>query len=149
MVAPTRAMAAASKGFASRLERMGDPLAWNAPDKCLFVAGIFLTFTLWYMGVFLYILHHPDVAPYVAHAFLRVAFRIQLATIVAWTLVLLACIALRRRGTQSTWLVAVTMGLCVYELVYGSYFFGLYTSVFSGLTIIASWAVGLVLFTKR
>jgi class 3 adenylate cyclase len=142
-------MAPAAKGFAARIERMGDPLAWNSPDKCLFVACIFLTFTLWYMAMFLYILYHPDVAPYVAPSFLPLAFRMQLATIVAWTVVVVACIALRRRRTGSTGLVVVTLALCVYELVYGSYFFGLYTSVFSGLTIIASWAVGLVLFPKR
>ena len=142
-------MVPVGKGFAARIERMGDPLAWKSPDKCLFVASIFLTFTLWYMGVFLYVLQHPDVAPYFAQSFVPLAFRVQTATIVAWVVVILACLAVRHRRTEAPWLVAATIALCVYELVYGSYFFGLYTSVFSGLTIIASWAVGLVIFPKR
>src|SRR5262245_12172057 len=112
-------MGSPSTGFAARLERMGDPLAWNAPDKCLFVAGIFLTFTLWYTGVILYTDYHPDVAPYVVPSFLPVALRVQTATIVAWILLILACIVLRRRRSDSKWLIAATLALCVYELVYG------------------------------
>jgi class 3 adenylate cyclase len=131
------------------IDRIGDPLAWSAADKCLFVAVTFLTFTLWYWASWYYMLRHPEVAPYLDHAFLPFALRVQTATILAWTLVIAAALAVRRRRPEYRALVVVTLAFCGYEIVYGSYFFGLYTSLFSGLAIVASWAVGLIIFDKR
>lgn len=131
------------------VDRIGDPLAWSAADKALFVATIYLTFTLWYGVLWYYVRAHPAAAPYINQSFLPLALGVQAMTIVAWSLLIAAAFVARRRWPDAPGLIATTIVLCVFELVYGSYFFGIFTSVFSGLTIIASLAVGLVLFNAR
>jgi class 3 adenylate cyclase/multidrug transporter EmrE-like cation transporter len=60
-----------------------------------------------------------------------------------------AAVVLRRRRSETGFLIPPTLALCALQLLYGSYFFGIHTSVFSGLTVVASWAVGLILFERR
>lgn len=129
--------------------RPGDPLAWTGPEKCLFVAGTYLTFTLWYFAAWWYVLVHPDAAPYVDQAFLPTALQVQTATIAAWVTIIVIALVARARAAEPRWLVALTIASAVWELVYGSYFFGFHTSLFGGLTIVASGAVGWVLFERR
>ena len=129
--------------------RLGDPLSWTGPEKCLLVSGIYLTFTLWYFAAWSFAFRRPDVAPYIDREFLPTALLVQAVTIVAWTLTIAASLYARRKGYEARGLVAVTMVLALYELVYGSYFFGFHTSLFGGLTIVASGAVGWVLFERR
>lgn len=54
-------------GSGSRLfrsfERIGDPSAWNDPSKCIFVAVICLTATLWYTALWLYTIRNPEFGP--------------------------------------------------------------------------------------
>jgi class 3 adenylate cyclase len=141
-------MAAAETRGASLFERIGDPLGWSDVRKCLFVVAIYLTLSLWYWGLFVYSRRNPDAAPYFDPAVLALVVPLQTALIAAWILLGVVCL-LRRRASRASGLVAATLTLCAYELVYGSYLLGFYTSLFSGLAIIASWAVGLALFTKR
>lgn len=129
--------------------RLGDPLAWSAADKCLFVALIFLTFTLWYWVSWFYLLRNPDSAPYVAHDFLPTALRVQTVAVVSLACLVVAALVLRRRPAHASVLIAPTLAVCVYVLLSGAQFFGLHTSLFAGLTIIASVAVGYVLFARR
>lgn len=128
---------------------LGDPLSWTVPEKSLFVAAIYLTFTLWYFVAWSFALRYPDALPYIDQTFLRTALRVQIVTILAWVTTILCALRARRKGSSPRWLVFLTLLLALYELVYGAYFFGFHTSLFGGLTIVASGAVGWVLFDRR
>jgi adenylate cyclase len=144
-----RAGAGACKATSSPLGRLGDPLSWSGAEKCLFVATVFLTFTLWYGALELVLTRHREFAPYYDRVFLPTALTVQSATIMAWLLVLVVAWVSRQRGVQPRRLVPVTILIALWELLYGSYFFGLYTNLFGGLTIVASFAVGWVIFDRR
>jgi len=131
------------------VSRLADPLAWTLPEKCLLIAGIYLTFTLWYYGVWSYAARYPDVAPYLDPTFLPTALRVQTLTIIGWSATILFALLARWRGTEPPTLLALTVVLAMYELIYGSHFFGLHTNMFGALTIVASGAVGWVLLDRR
>lgn len=130
-------------------ERTRDLLAWSDPDKCLFISVLILALTLWYTTVWYYTANHPEFAPYLDQAAVRVLIRLQALIIVAWTAVILACLAMRRARTTAPVLVNVTSALLACHLVYCSYFFGAYTHPFPSLTIAGCWAGGLLLFNRR
>ena len=128
---------------------LGDPISWTAPEKSLFVSVVYLTFTLWYFAAWSYVLLYPDAAPYVDQAFLPKVLSVQTGMIAAWLSTIVVAVIARRRGAPARGLVPLTIALAVFELIYGSYFFGFHTSLFGGLTIVASGAVGWVLFERR
>ncbi len=125
-----------------------DPMAWTGASKCLFVAVAFLTPTLWYWADWSYVRLHPDSAPYMDVGFLPTALRVQTLTISAWALVAIASLAARSRSRTPPGLIFGTLALAVWEILYGSYFFGHITSLFAGLVVITCLAIGFVLFEK-
>src|SRR4029453_14622134 len=133
-----RAGASAGKATSSPFGRLGDPLSWSGAEKCLFVATVFLMFTLWYGALELVLTRHREFAPYYDRVFLPTALTVQSATIMAWLLVIVVAWVSRQRGVQPRRLVPVTILIALWELLYGSYFFGLYTNLFGGLPIVAS-----------
>ena len=76
-----------------------------------------------------------------------VALALQAVAVCILTVLVVVAMALRRHGTTA--LVAPTLAACVWVLIFDAWFFGLHTSLFAGLTIIASIAVGYVLFERR
>lgn len=141
-------MRRASSEGGTRFEWIGDPLAWSDAKKCLFVVGIYLTLSAWYWVLLVYSLRHPEVTPYADVGVFESVLPLQSAIIVAWTLLAVACFV-RRHARRAPVLVVATVALCAFEIVCGSYLFGFYTSLWPGLAILGSWAVGLVLFPKR
>ena len=135
-----------SRGDASRL---ADPLSWTLPERCLLIAGIYGTFSLWYYALISCALRWPEVAPYLDQAFLPTALRVQTLTIVAWSTTALLALVARWRSKEPRSLLVLTVVLALYELTYGAHFFGLHTNMFGGLTIVASAAVGWVLLDRR
>jgi class 3 adenylate cyclase len=74
---------------------------------------------------------------------------LQAASVLAWIIVLIACLVLRRRRTRAPILVAVTALLLTYQLAHSSYFLGPHTNPFFYLTLTACWVTGLILFERR
>ena len=133
----------------NHVSRLADPLSWTLPERCLLITGIYGTFSLWYYALMSYASRYPEVAPYLDQAFLPTALRVQTFTIIAWSTTIWIALVARWRGKEPRSLLALTVVLALYELTYGAYFFGLHTSLFGGLTIVASGAVGWVLFERR
>lgn len=138
-----------ARGLRELAGRFADPLSWTLPEKCLLIAGIYGTFSLWYYVVMSYAVRHPEAAPYLDQAFLPTALRVQTLTIAAWSITGLLALLARWKRTEPRALLALTVVLALYELTYGAHFFGLHTNMFGGLTIVASAAVGWVLLDRR
>lgn len=128
--------------------RLGDPFAWRDPHKSLFVAAIALAFTLWYSAVWWYTQRHPDFAPYVDQGVLQMVLRLQVVSIGLWTTIIAASV-LRRRHASAPLLIGATVACLTYQLAYTSYVLGAHTNPFPGVTIIACWTGGLILFPRR
>lgn len=129
--------------------RFQDPLAWSAASKCLFAAAVFGTVTLWYWLVLYFVRAHPEWAPYLDPRVAPTLLRVQSLTLGAWIVLLVASLGAQRWRPQSGLLVSATLLVAGWELVYGSYCFGILTSIFPGLTLLGTFAVGLVLFERR
>jgi class 3 adenylate cyclase len=141
-----------SAGVATPLGRFGrlaDPLAWTTPEKCLFIAGLFLLLMSLYLALGLVFLSRPGLVPYLDVEKVRLFVQVQMATMAAWLVAFLASWVARRRAAEPRWLVPITVLLAVWMLSYGCYFFGFYTNLFSGLTLVSGAAIGWVLFDRR
>jgi len=134
---------------ASILQRVGDPAAWSEPDKCRFVATVFLVATFWFSAISIYTLRHPAFEPYVDPFWLPVVLRLQALSLFAWLVVWLCSFALRQRRGPTPVLVGATTATLTWQLAYSAYFVGPLTNPFAGVTVIAVWAAGLILFRAK
>lgn len=141
-------MSGVDRGKSAPFSWIGDPLAWNDAKKCLFAALIYFGLSVCYWVLIVLNLRYTAVAPYFDSAVGERVLTLQTILLVAWLVIVAICIAHRQR-VHSPRLVAATITLCVYELLYGSYISGFFTDIWSGLAFIGSWAVGLALFSRR
>jgi class 3 adenylate cyclase len=124
-------------------------LEWSAVDKSIVGALIFLSFTILYWVIELYLLAEPSVASYVNRAFLPFAFRVQTTMLCGWSIFIAACLVVRRRRPDAQFAVYILMLLCSVTILYGSYFFGFHTSPFFAVAALASLATGYVWYEPR
>jgi class 3 adenylate cyclase len=128
---------------------IGTPLEWRTADRCLLVALTCLTFTSTYALVGLYYFANTHVVDYVDLRAARLFFRFDLGLIAGWLCVALAALLLRRRAPESRALVHVTCQSYAVGFAVCSYFFGHFTSLYTGVVAVAGWAFGLTLFERR
>jgi len=131
------------------VSRLSAVLEWSAVDKSALGALVFLSFTTLYWLLNIYLLTHPNVAPYVDRDFLPSGFRVQTVLLFSWIVFIVACLVVRRRQPHTQVLVYTLMALCTVEVLYGSYIFGFVTSPFFGVATLASIATGYVWFPRR
>ena len=145
-----RAATAQGRHIGERLlARIGDPAAWSDVDRCLLVAGICITFTLWYTAAILYAAWRPEFGPYFDPAVLPLVLRVQAVILAAWLAVLVGGLPRRRRGGPAPLLVGVSLTLAACQLAYSAYLYGAHTNPFAGVTIVASFTGALILFPHR
>src|SRR5262249_46360717 len=86
---------------------------------------------------------------YVNPSTLRILFRFQSGSIVAWTLLLVCCLLVRRRYTRAPVLIVLATVIVTYELGYIAYFFGLHTNPLYTLVLTTCWVGALVVFGRQ
>jgi class 3 adenylate cyclase len=129
--------------------RIGNPLEWCAADRCLLAALICLAFTVSYNIAGLYYFAHPEIADFVHPPAARLQFQIGILLILGWAIIAAAALYLRRRTPENPTLVYAT---CLhYGIGFGvcSYFFGNFTSLYTGVVALAAWTFGLTLFDRK
>src|SRR5262249_34347952 len=89
-----------------------------------------------------------EIAPYLDQAVLPLAFRIQLAFVGGWLSIIVAALVLRRRAPASRLLVHLHCQLYSITVLLGSYAFGHYTSLFTGVAVVGGYAAAFVLFER-
>jgi class 3 adenylate cyclase len=124
-------------------------LEWSPAEKCLLVALIVLTFVLWYGWAEWYVLRHPEVAPYFDPVHVQRSFMVHLVELVVWPAIALLALWARKRAPHSRPLVHLTLQTFILTIVAFSYFLGLVTSLFAGLTVVGALTVGFILFETR
>src|SRR5262249_48267922 len=134
--------------LATLLTRVGNPLNWSSTDKVLFAALGLLPFVAWYAVAYYVALRRPEIAPYLDQAVLPLAFRIQLAFVGGWLSILVGALVLRRRAPPSRLLVDLHCQLYSITVLLGSYAFGHYTSLFTGVAVVGGYAAAFVLFER-
>jgi class 3 adenylate cyclase len=129
-------------------QRLGDPSAWSEAGKVRFTASVFIVATGWFSLHGLYALRQPSFEPYVEPAALALLLRLQAAALIAWAIICLWTLVPRRRPGPMPGLLTVTASVLTVQLAVTAYFVGALTDPFAGVTIIAVWAAGLILFRQ-
>jgi adenylate cyclase len=130
------------------LARAGSPLNWSLADRCLIGALLLLPFVAWYAALYYLVLRRPELATYVDLTVLPLAFRAQLAFLGAWVAIAVAALVLRRHASACRVVAHLQVQLYALTALWGSYLFGYYTSLFTGVAVVGGYTVAFILFER-
>jgi len=135
---------------AQMLARLGNPLAWNLPDRCLLAAIMSLLSSVYFLAMeFFVLLPRPDLAPYFdrAHFTRRLPWELGLY-VGGWSLLIVVALLVRRRPSGGRILVHAVAQLFAVGFAYVSYLFGTITSPLQPIAFLTGAVFGYALFDR-
>jgi len=89
------------------------------------------------------LLRTPEIADYVHLPAARLLYQLEVLFILGWVVIVAAALYMRRRSPKNRALVLATCLHYVIGIGIFSYFFGSFTSLYSGVVAVAAWTFGL------
>jgi len=132
------------------ITRLGNPLAWNLPDRCLLAAIMSLLSSGYFLAMeYFVLLPRPEAAPYFdgAHFSRRLPWELGLF-VGGWSLLIVTALLVRRRPNGGRILAHAVAQLFAIGFAYVSYLFGTATSPLQPIAFLAGAVFGYALFDR-
>src|SRR5262249_19623362 len=121
---------------------------WSTTDRCLLADGGVLPFTIAYTGFWLYLLRHPEAAPYINGALLPIALSVSVGFLAAWLGSAAVPLWLRHRFPDAAVLMHANAQLAAVTIAWVSYLQGHLTSLFLGAASAGGAIISFVLLGR-
>jgi adenylate cyclase len=128
---------------------MTNPLSWSVANRVLLLSAVVAPLTVWYLAVFHFLMHRPDVAPYVDRNVLAIAIDIQTGIVLAWIALMAGTLLMRRRHPDSPLYMHALCAVFAATVAYFAYMIGPFSSMFLPAAFLSGAAAALILLDHR
>jgi diguanylate cyclase (GGDEF)-like protein len=129
-------------------DRIGGVLNWGSVDKCVLAAALTLPFVGSYLVLGHYLRRRPQLVDFLDYGVLEALLRVLVWVAVAWAVLLLAGLRLRRQVRESPSLVHATIQLYAISNAVLIYCVGPFTSPL-WLILLGAGMIGFLVFERR